>query len=247
MSYTFLQEQGAESSVESFSDIPAYVLSRLNLTAGKSCYNGNGTESCRSSRSGTMLEPSTDDRGEEQLMLFAEDSHARTSVYRERDKDSTENGQDSGQKWQEWFAKLDPGMSWWKIRQLYLFEGWEQSLEIWPKWGWMHDGECFPLGTLAPLILENVSGFWPTPVKTNGLVGFSPLTMERKEQGQTRPSGAHIGTDLKWDRRSIPFLCKGVINPILSEWLMGWPIGATDLLPLETAKFQQWFNSHGRH
>ena len=48
MSYTFLQEQGEESSAESFSDIPASVLSRLNLTAAASCSNASGTESCQS-------------------------------------------------------------------------------------------------------------------------------------------------------------------------------------------------------
>ena len=30
MSYIYLQEQGEESSVDNFQDIPAYVLSRLN-------------------------------------------------------------------------------------------------------------------------------------------------------------------------------------------------------------------------
>ncbi len=191
-----------------------------------------------------------DDRGEVQLTLFAADSRAKTLAMpapkNPVEVDSTENGQDSGLKWQEWFAKLDPDTFWWRTRQLFLFEGWEQSLEIWPKWGWMHDGECFPLPMSERRTVENESGLWPTPVKTNALAGFSPLTMERKENGQTRPSGAHIGTDLKWDRRSIPFLCKGVINPILSEWLMGWPIGVTDLRPLEMDKFRQWLNSHGK-
>ena len=28
-------------------------------------------------------------------------------------------------------------------------------------------------------------------------------------------------------------------------WLMGWPLGWTDLQPLEMAKFQQWQRSHG--
>jgi hypothetical protein len=28
--------------------------------------------------------------------------------------------------------------------------------------------------------------------------------------------------------------------------LMGWPIGHSDLQPLETAKFQQWLDSHGK-
>lgn len=34
-------------------------------------------------------------------------------------------------------------------------------------------------------------------------------------------------------------------TPTNHEWLMGWPIGWTDLQPLETAKFQQWRLSHG--
>ena len=29
-------------------------------------------------------------------------------------------------------------------------------------------------------------------------------------------------------------------------WLMGWPEGWTNLEPLETDKFQQWQNLHGR-
>ena len=37
----------------------------------------------------------------------------------------------------------------------------------------------------------------------------------------------------------------GHLNPTWVEWLMGWPIGWTDSKPLETDKFQQWWNSHG--
>jgi hypothetical protein len=36
----------------------------------------------------------------------------------------------------------------------------------------------------------------------------------------------------------------GTPNPEFAEWLMGWPIGWTDLKPLETAKFRQWLHSH---
>jgi hypothetical protein len=34
-------------------------------------------------------------------------------------------------------------------------------------------------------------------------------------------------------------------NPITYEALMGWPLGWTDLKPLETDKFRQWQHSHG--
>jgi hypothetical protein len=30
------------------------------------------------------------------------------------------------------------------------------------------------------------------------------------------------------------------------EWMMGWPIGWTELRPLETARFQEWRDWHGR-
>lgn len=36
----------------------------------------------------------------------------------------------------------------------------------------------------------------------------------------------------------------GKVTPQAHEYLMGWPIGWTDLRPLETAKFQQWQSQH---
>jgi hypothetical protein len=37
----------------------------------------------------------------------------------------------------------------------------------------------------------------------------------------------------------------GKLNPTWVEWLMGWPLGWTDLKPLEMDKFQQWQQQHG--
>lgn len=37
----------------------------------------------------------------------------------------------------------------------------------------------------------------------------------------------------------------GQLNPMWVEWLMGWPLGWTDLKPLEMDKFQQWLQQHG--
>ena len=36
----------------------------------------------------------------------------------------------------------------------------------------------------------------------------------------------------------------GVLNPNWVEWLMGWPIGWTDLKPLEMDRFQKWLEAH---
>jgi DNA (cytosine-5)-methyltransferase 1 len=38
----------------------------------------------------------------------------------------------------------------------------------------------------------------------------------------------------------------GALNPTWVEWLMGWPLGWTDLEPLETAKCHSARQPHGR-
>lgn len=49
------------------------------------------------------------------------------------------------------------------------------------------------------------------------------------------------------DRNSRPLSEQigGSLNPTWVEWLMGWPLGWSDLKPLETDKFQQWLRQHG--
>ena len=74
---------------------------------------------------------------------------------------------------------------------------------------------------------------WPTPTAHNA-----------KEQDS--PSEATLNT---------PTLCHQArggdktqpkhLNPVWVEWLMGWPLGWTDLKPLETDKYPQWRHSHG--
>ena len=39
-------------------------------------------------------------------------------------------------------------------------------------------------------------------------------------------------------------LTGGMLSPMWVEWLMGWPVGWTDLKPLEMDKFQQWQQQH---
>ena len=73
------------------------------------------------SRYGMTCEPLMESHGEELLMLFLEDSRARTSVWRVMDRGSMENAAACGSTWLEWFAKLDPSGSLWRTRQCFRF------------------------------------------------------------------------------------------------------------------------------
>src|SRR3990167_7418821 len=122
MSYTFLVEQEGVSSAECFSDIPASVLSRLNLTAAKSCCNANETKSCPGSQSGMTCEPSTASHGEDSLTSCAEGGPVRTSPLAVQPKAGLmENGADYGEKWLGSLAKFDPVTHSLKTRQTLLF------------------------------------------------------------------------------------------------------------------------------
>ena len=101
---------------------------------------------------------------------------------------------------------------------------------------------------------------WPTPIARDArsLKGASPkpgrqgsptfVEQVSRQQFATPTSGISKGgkpknskgkRDLRLDTDG------GALNPAWVEWLMGWPIGWTDLEPLETGKFQSWQRSFG--
>jgi hypothetical protein len=234
MSYTYLQEQGEESSVGCFSDIPQYVLSRLNLTAEKSYFKDNETESYQSSQSGMMSALSTGNLGAEKLTLFAEDSLAKTlALETVMEPGSQENEADYGKKWQGSLAKYDPNTHSWRTHQCLLFEESTESLEIFPNWGIMQNGELWELAMLEGIINDyefGLSQTYPTPTR-------------RDTQGpRGKAAQARKGNPMD----TLPNVVGGVPHPHLSEWLLGWPIGWTDLKPLEMDKFQQWQQQHSK-
>jgi hypothetical protein len=120
------------------------------------------------------------------------------------------------------------------------------SSVTWPRSGMTADGQCWELPTLERPTNATGYGFWPTPVKTDGFaVGWCRTSIERKERGETRPSGAKIGSGLKYFRPTQRHLVNGYPNPTLTEWLMGWPTNWTDLRPRVTAKSPNAPQPHG--
>jgi len=217
MSYIYLQEQGEESSVDSFSDIPAYALSKLKNTQDRSCCNDNETECYPSSQSGTMFAPLTGPRGEEQLMLFAEDSPAKTSAQREREPVLEESVLDFGKNMPELLERYGLSLSLRKTPRFCGVAALTLSSKTCPTWGMMQSGACWELGTSARPIKEIGCGYWATPNSRDykGIPGWK-------------------------NQKSLPKDVGGIPNPTWLEWLMGWPTGWTELKPLETGKYRQW-------
>ena len=238
MSYTYLQEQGEESLAASFSDIPASVLSRLNLIAARSCSKDNVTESCQSSKSGMMSEPSTANRGEDSLTLCAGASLAKTFPQPVRGTALTGSNQDFGERWQESLARFDPATHSWRIAQTLLFEDCTELFQTWPRWGMTRRGECFRLETLEHDTSVKGSGLYlPTPTKSDGQrIRFT------KEQALKTDYGMSVNSVNGWMLREMNCFQ----FPEATESLMLWPNKWTDLQPLGMDKFQQWLSSHGK-
>jgi hypothetical protein len=193
----------------------------------------------------TTLPPSPANDSKQTAFDFPQSSpgafHAKTSLSLAVDRGLKLRAADYGQRSFDLLANYDPNTSSWRTSQTSLADpannrggGLAEFSETWPRSGMMRSGTAYQLPLSALHIPEIGCGFWPTPNKSNGFAPFSMLTMQRKQSGQTRPSGCKMGFDLRWEPRAVPYLVDGWINPILSEWLMGFPIGHTDLPDAET-------------
>ena len=232
MSYTYLCEnstcspgQEAESLAELSSDTPQFALWKLSHTADASCSKDSATESCHDSRYGTTSPHFPPPLGADELTSCVEGFPAKTFPPPEKAQESKAREADCGDTWPEWFAKFDPVSSSWKTRQCSLLAGLDAFSGTWPRWGMMQGGVCWELTTPGHRTGENESGFWPTPcLPGNG--------------------GSHGKRKLK------AMLCGihgGQLNPNWVEWLMGWPIGWTDLKPLAMDRCHSVLLSHGAH
>jgi hypothetical protein len=174
-----------------------------------------------------MFKPLTENRGEELLTLYLAGFHAKTSVQPEKAQELTESEAECGEKWRGSFTKYDLDSRSWKTHQCSLAGDLEPFLETWPRWGLMRDGECW-----EPQILEQITNdsefgsLLPTPTCHNAKEGNYPAEKRRR----TLSLATHVG---------------GKIHPEFTEWMMGWPLGWTDLKPLETDKSHYVQQKHG--
>ena len=207
------------------------------------------TKYSRLSRFGMMYKPLTENLGEELLMLYLEDFHARTYQQPEKEEELKPKEVECGERWQGLLARLDPNTHLWKIPQCSLLEDSEQSLETWPRWGTMQNGVCWDMTHLEVSNAETESGLLPTPTK-NLFSHWSSAKAKVLTNG-IRKSGVKVGSILWWDMTEQHIRLGGleektIPDPLCGEVVMEWPMGWTELQPLEMDKFQEWQQQHGQ-
>jgi len=238
---------------------PSALLSG-NPTPQAYCAPDKMTDFSRLSRYGMTYKPLTETRGEELLTLYREVFHAKTSAQRVRAQGLMENAAGCGEKWHASFARYDPDSCSWRTAQCSLLGGLDEFSETWPQWGLMRGGECWEQRTLEQTIRGTESGLLekiPTPQARDwkGSSGRSikglehdlpthvkkwptPQASDNRDRGNmSNPSiqrRVAIGKQIMLSQSVDPI--SGQLNPTWVEWLMGWPLGWTDLKPLETDK-----------
>lgn len=149
-----------------------------------------------------------------------------------------------GQKPRNAFAWYDRNTHYWKTFQPSLIADISNEYSAtWPRWGWMQSGECSQLAPLVRHIHGKDCSYWLTPNASDAKRGrMNMLEAQRAARREIRKSGSIVQ-----DSTIYQFLIRfGKPCPItFYEYLMGIPIGATALKPLETDGFLLWLRQHG--
>lgn len=265
MSWLFSQALVAEYSAAICWDGAPYAPLSVMPTPHRFWRNDKPMAYSRLSQFGLTCAVLTEDDGEALLTWFLADSHAKTSQRLEMAPALTEHDLGFGEKWHESSARYDLNSSTWKTHLCLWEEDLPWSSVNLPKWGMTRSGALFQHPTLERPTSGTEPGLWPTPTRSDGAGGTGnqgrkgglnlrtavartwPTPVASMAKGSshaalTRKSGA----DRSNDRLDHAVMASdgGQLNPEWVEWLMGWPIGWTDLRPLAMDRFQGWQREH---
>src|SRR5574341_1378333 len=188
--------------------------------------------------SGLILEPSTAQAGVDWWISLLRDSHANPSAWQGNESEKTTPGT-YGSKSRGPLKNATPRLCSWKTSRSVPSTSRSGNWEQWvsrcripsrvPPPKWVRD------------ILDGGSSYLPTArTRCHGEPGES--------KGHRTLMGAFLATPRlggkgsgKYDRRAtIDCQIGGQVNPRWKEWFMGFPIGWTEIEPLETRSFQSW-------
>ena len=231
MSWHYLPEPVGEFSLPEYLASIPLQHARLTPPPAPSSSPDKETESSPTSPSGMTSAHLTVHRGAAESTSLQADSPARISALPEKGPGLPAPAPAYGQKCTESFAKFAPATHSWKTPQSSFLEDLDTFSQTWPQAGIMLRGSCWALQTVEPRTSGKESGSLP------GIQTYpTPTCQDAKNNGS--PSQKR--------RRTPPLnaVCGGPLNPGFVEWLMGWPIGWTDLEPLGTGKFLSWLQQH---
>lgn len=236
MSWLFSQALAGEYSAAT--SLAGEQFAQLNVmpTPHKFSRNDKMMESSDLSRFGLTCAVLTGNRGVELLMSFLAGFHARTLAQMVMVPALMDTVPDCGQKWLESSVKYDLHLSAWKTLHDSEEKVLPWSLVTLPKWGMAASGSVFQHRTAERPMKETGCGLWPTAKAT--IRGDCPS--ERLRRTPDLPSAIKMRP---LPNGSLPRQ-DGQLNPEWVEWFMGWPIGWTELKPLEMDKFREWQLQH---
>lgn len=117
---------------------------------------------------------------------------------------------DFGLRCCEWFASYDHKSSSWRTSQGCLIEGRTRFTGRWPRSVLMLAGKCYRAACLVRHTHAKECSLWPVPTASRGGGNAGGSGSRAK----ARKNGTYVSERL---------------NPELQEWLMGFPIGWTDV------------------
>ena len=242
MSWLFSRALVAEYSAAICWDGAPFALLSVMPTPHRFWRNDKPMAYSRLSQFGLTCAVLTEDHGKALLTWFREDFLARTSRQQAMAKEFQDLAPAYGARWQELSMKYDRDTSSWRTHHCL----WEEDLSWFsvtlPKWGMTRGGVLLerlisehPTSEIGfGLLQKTQTRRWPTPVASMSK-GSSPTALTRKS-----------GADRSNDRLDHAVMASdgGHLNPEWVEWLMGWPIGWTELKPLAMDKFHWWQRQH---
>lgn len=196
------------------------ALLRSTPTAQAYYYKDKTTYQSLHFQFGTMFEHLTDFHGVGVLTWYLEVSHARHLVLLHQGKTmQTIFGRKCGESWQ---MSL-PGTS---LPKTSVKTPSTTRQTTSRRWVTKSDAPSYQRKTWVQTTFGKDSGYLHTPTCT---ANYAAPSMQ------------------KWASCREFVRVFGIPTPKNQEWMMGWPIGWTDLKPLETGKFLSWLQKHGNY
>jgi hypothetical protein len=235
MSWHYLREVEGESLEDICLGGEPLPPLKSKITHAEFYCKGKLMDSYLDSLCGTTFAPLMDTLGKEKSMSSAGVFPVKTFLPQEKGTDLMEKGQDFGHTWRGWLAKFDPLLCSWKTAQCSLLGEEHELLQTLPKWGMTRDGLLWELPTLEHLTSGTECGLLPTPCARDGKGARSLQAQKKASRGATNSLPDYFRIQKNWQYPPVAVV----------EYMMGWPIGWTDLKPLAMDKSHYVQQQHG--